>query len=61
MVLPRTRERDMTREELEAEIDELMTKAETGEQWAEICHLEVMLEEIKRTEAFDNGQFGVGA
>ena len=37
-------------DELENHIDALMQKAETGEQWAEICRLEAMLVEMRERE-----------
>ncbi len=43
--------RDMTREDIEAEIEALLNaKPETGEQWAEICRLEVLAEALKKIE-----------
>lgn len=52
----------MTAEEIRTEIDRLLNaKPETGEQWAEICALEAMAEEIEREERRANSQFGVGA
>lgn len=52
----------MTAEEIRTEIDRLLNaKPETGEQWAEICALEAMAEEIEREERMANSQFGVGA
>lgn len=41
--------------------DALNSKPETGEQWAEICWLEAEIIREQEQEAFDNGQFGVGA
>lgn len=41
--------------------DALNAKPETGQQWAEICALEAEIEQEREREAFDNGQFGVGA
>lgn len=52
----------MTATEIRAEIESLLNaKPETGEQWAEICRLEAMAEEIEREERRANSQFGVGA
>jgi hypothetical protein len=48
-------------DEIAAEIERLRRKAETGEQWAEICALEADLIAAKAEYAEDNGQFGVGA
>jgi hypothetical protein len=33
----------MNREDLQAQIDQLLRTAETGEQWAEICRIETVL------------------
>lgn len=49
-------------EDIRNQIDRLLdAKPETGEQWAEICRLEAMAEEIEREERRANSQFGVGA
>ena len=34
---------DPLRETIQAQIDRLLPKAETGEQWAEICRLEAVM------------------
>lgn len=44
-------------EEIQSEIDERITHAETGEQWAEICALEDELERIKKEGAVWDGVF----
>jgi RecA/RadA recombinase len=53
----------MTRlEDLQQQLDDiLLSKPETGEQWAEICALEAEIAKEHEAEAYDNGQFGVGA
>jgi len=53
----------MTRlEDLQQLLDNLlMSKPETGEQWAEACWLEAEIVKEREQEASDNGQFGVGA
>jgi hypothetical protein len=53
----------MTRsEDLEQQLDRaLMDRPETGEAWAHICWLEAELIKERAAEAYDNGQFGVGA
>jgi hypothetical protein len=52
----------MTREDIQAEIDALIPKAETGEQWAEICRLEALMVEIapmaEVADGFCNKLFG---
>jgi len=45
---------------LQAEIARLLPKAESGEQWAEICALEADLIAAKAEYDECNGQFGVG-
>ena len=53
----------MTRiEDLQDQLDDLLlSKPETGEQWAEIAWLEAEIVKEREQEEFDNGQFGVGA
>ena len=52
----------MTAPEIRNEIERLLNaKPETGEQWAHICLLEQMAEEMEREERRANSQFGVGA
>jgi hypothetical protein len=53
----------MTRlEDLQEQLaDLLLSKPETGEQWAEVCWLEKEIIAEQEREDFDNGQFGVGA
>lgn len=38
----------MDPEELQSEIESLIRKAETGEQWAEICRLEAVMVDMIR-------------
>jgi hypothetical protein len=45
---------------LQAEIDRLIPKADSGEKWAEICSLEADLIAAKAEYDECNGQFGVG-
>lgn len=49
-------------EDLQQQLDDLLvSKPESGEQWAEACWLEAEIIKERELEAFDNGQFGVGA
>lgn len=47
----------MTREEIQSEIDALIPKAETGEQWAEICRLEALMVELQPVVDVVDGMF----
>jgi len=40
----------MTKEQIQSQIEALIRKAETGEQWAEICRLAAALPQIEKTE-----------
>ena len=52
---------NMTSQHIERQIECLMAKAESGQDWADICALEVEMLRLREQEAEANSQFGVGA
>lgn len=51
----------MTSKQIERQIEALMSKAESGEDWADICAMEAEMLRLREQEAEANSQFGVGA
>jgi hypothetical protein len=51
----------MISQKVEQQIEALMAKAESGEDWADICAMEVEMLRIREQEAEADSQFGVGA
>lgn len=54
-------DRDMTSRQIEHQIKSLMAKAESGEDWADICAMEAEMLRLREQESGANSQFGVGA